>query len=166
MDAPLLQLTPIDYASLNARQQETYNFQKVSGVLADFGFSTIRLSDDWQGADFIANHISGRQFLKVQLKGRLTLDQKYQGKAIWICFHHRGVWYLYPHDAALDWALTNKKLGKNPEVWKNGTGAWSYPSPPKDFMAWLAPYALVESNAAPQSHSVSPDEAAELCLHP
>ena len=149
MNTPMLQLTPIDYKSLNARQKETFNFQKVSGVLADFGFSTIRLSDDWQGADFIANHISGQQFLKVQLKGRLTLDQKYQGKDIWVCFRHHDVWYLYPHDAALTWALANKTLGKNPDVWKSGTGAWSYPSPPKDFLLWLAPYALTNHSTGP-----------------
>lgn len=140
----MLQLMPIKYKSLNARQKETYNFQKVSGVLADFGFATIRLSDDWQGADFIANHINGQQFIKIQLKGRLTLDQKYQGKDIWVCFRHREVWYLYPHDVALAWALKNKTLGKNPDVWKNGTGAWSYSSPPKDFLLWLAPYALTQ----------------------
>jgi hypothetical protein len=144
---PLLELTPIDYKLLNARQQETFNFQKVSGVLADFGFSTIRLSDDWQGADFIANHISGQQFLKVQLKGRLTLDQKYEGKDIWVCFRHNDVWYLYPHDSALTWALNKKRLGKNPDLWKNGSGVWSYPSPPKDFLLWLAPYALTHDSS-------------------
>ena len=141
----MLQLAQIDYKSLNARQQETYNFQKVSGVLADFGFVTIRLSDDRQGADFIANHISGQQFLKVQLKGRLTLDQKYQGKDIWICFRHHDVWYLYPHDLALDWALVNKALGKKPAAWTNGAGAWSYRSPPKDFLRWLVPYVLTNN---------------------
>ena len=42
----------IDYSKLNARQQENYNFQKVSGVLADYGYTCIKLSDDWNGADF------------------------------------------------------------------------------------------------------------------
>ncbi|MCL2523170.1 MAG: hypothetical protein FWF20_12440 [Betaproteobacteria bacterium] len=146
MNKPLLELKLIDYKTLNARQQETYNFQKVSGVLADFGFSTILLGDDWQGADFIANHFLGHQFLKVQLKGRLTLDQKYQDKDIWICFRHRDIWYLYPHDAALAWARENKKMGKNPDLWESGSGAWSYPSPPKDFLQWLADYELNPSS--------------------
>lgn len=43
----------ISYRELNARQKENFNFQKVSAVLADYGFVTFRLSDDWQGADFI-----------------------------------------------------------------------------------------------------------------
>ena len=36
------------YRDLNSRQQENYNFQKVSAVLADYGFATLRLSADWQ----------------------------------------------------------------------------------------------------------------------
>jgi hypothetical protein len=58
------------YSNLNPRQQETFNFQKVSAVLADYGFTTIRLSSDWRGADFIAQHFDGMRFLKVQLKGQ------------------------------------------------------------------------------------------------
>lgn len=69
----------IAYESLNARQKESYNFQKVSAALADYGFITIKLSDDWHGADFIAQHLSG-ETLKVQLKGRLSFYKKYQGK--------------------------------------------------------------------------------------
>ena len=70
----------VPYEKLNSRQRENYNFQKVSAVLADYGFSTIRLSNDWQGADFIAQHLDGIRFLKVQLKARLTFDRKYMGR--------------------------------------------------------------------------------------
>ena len=41
------------------KQIEQLNFQKVSAILADYGFQTIRLSNDWKGADFIAQHIGG-----------------------------------------------------------------------------------------------------------
>lgn len=91
-------LTKIRYASLNGRQQENYNFQKVAGYLADYGFNCLKLSDDWQGADFIACHINGRDFLKVQLKGRMVIDQKYVGKDIYIAFLRGVECYLYPHD--------------------------------------------------------------------
>jgi len=60
----------VAYSDLNSRQKENYNFQKVAARLADYGFNSIRLTDDWQGADFIAVHIDGETFLKVQLKGR------------------------------------------------------------------------------------------------
>ncbi len=85
-----LQLMHIRYTELNARQQENYNFQKVSAVLADYGFATLRLTDDWQGADFIAQHIDGETFLKVQLKGRLTFNKKYLGKGLYVAFHTSG----------------------------------------------------------------------------
>lgn len=44
----------ISYKNLNARQKESYNFQKLSSILADYGFTILLLNDDWQGADFIA----------------------------------------------------------------------------------------------------------------
>ena len=90
----------IEYSKLNARQKENFNFQKVSAELADYGFVTLRLSDDWKGADFIALHISG-SVLRVQLKGRLTFDKKYMGNELHIAFADAGTWYLYPHDELL-----------------------------------------------------------------
>ena len=67
----------IQYEQLNSRQKENFNFQKVAAELADYGFNCMWLNDDWQGADFIACHIDGNNFIKVQLKGRLTIDQRF-----------------------------------------------------------------------------------------
>ena len=111
-----MRLQKITYADLNSRQRENYNFQKVSALFADYGFTTMRLSDDWQGADFIAQHIDGDTFLKVQLKGRLTLDKKYLGKRLFICFPYEGRWYLYPHDELLEHLLATSNIG-NTESW-------------------------------------------------
>jgi hypothetical protein len=71
-----MKLKLVRYSKLNSRQKESYNFQKVSALLADFGFTTLHLSDDWKGADFIAKHVSGAT-LFVQLKSRLTINKKY-----------------------------------------------------------------------------------------
>ena|SRR3989338_692771 len=82
----------INYKELNSRQKENFNFQKISAVLADYGYTTIRLTDDYKGADFIAVHIDGITFLKVQLKsGGLQFWKKYQNKEIWICFPYKKV---------------------------------------------------------------------------
>ena len=139
----------VNYNSLNSRQKENFNFQKVSAVLADYGFLTLRLSDDWQGADFIAHHIGGDLFLKVQLKSRLTVDTKYKNKDIWICFNHRkeNTWYLFPHDAFLRWALENSNIGntkdwENPNDWDKVYGVYSWPTPSKAILSWLGDYAL------------------------
>ena len=67
----------IDYNCLNAKQKENFNFQKVAAAFADYGFNCIQLTDDWNGADFLANHVDGITLLRVQLKGRLTFATKY-----------------------------------------------------------------------------------------
>ena len=86
------------YSDLNAEQNENYNFQKVAALLADYGFNCIRLSDDWQGADYLAYHVDGEQTLKVQLKSRLMIARKYEGKRLHIVFPLKEFWYLAVHD--------------------------------------------------------------------
>ena len=117
----------ISYEQLNARQKESYNFQKVSAILADYGYSTMRLHDDWQGADFIAQHVSGN-FLKVQLKGRLLIDKKYIGKEIWMCFPVQDGCYLFAHDDVMDWILTNTKVRETSSWLEQGIHHWGKPS--------------------------------------
>jgi len=130
-------LKRISYESLNARQQESYNFQKISAVLADFGYVTIRLSDDWKGADFLAQHISGRT-LRVQLKGRLTFDCQYQRKDLWITFRRKDDWYLFPHDEVLRMVLQKTNI-RNTESWRR-RGRYSFPGISKNLQTILAPY--------------------------
>ena len=43
--------TKIDYNQLNSKQKENYNFHKVASALADYGYDSMRLNNDWQGAD-------------------------------------------------------------------------------------------------------------------
>jgi hypothetical protein len=108
----------ITYTELNARQKENFNFQKVSAVLAEYGFVTFRLSDDWQGADFIALHISG-EVLRVQLKSRLAFYSKYQDQNLYVAFSDGDAWYLYPHDELLGKILAATKIGSTAS-WQNG----------------------------------------------
>ncbi|MDB2363388.1 hypothetical protein N9V83_00010 [Flavobacteriales bacterium] len=102
-----MNLIKVKYKYLNSKQQENYNFHKIASGLAEFGFNSIRLTDDYQGADFIAIHIDGEQLLKVQLKGRLTIDKKYLQKEIYIAFIEDGVMKLYDHDFIVSKLKTN-----------------------------------------------------------
>lgn len=102
----------VPYADLNSRQKENFNFHKIAARLADYGFNSLRLTDDWQGADFIACHIDGETFLKVQLKARFVLDRKYRGKDIHIAFLDGDDLYLYPHDAVYDSFAASDVAGK------------------------------------------------------
>ena len=131
----------VRYEKLNSRQQENYNFAKVSAWLADYGFNCLRLSDDWQGADFIACHINNETFLKVQLKGRLAVDKKYGGKEIFIAFLHADRCYVYPHDEFLNYLVSQAKV-KGTESWESrGTYSWPNP-PPKWALEWLADFEI------------------------
>lgn len=133
----------VPYDSLNPRQKENYNYAKIAARLADYGFNCIRLSDDWQGADFIACHVDNETFLKVQLKGRLTLDKKYSNKDIFIAFISGGDHYVYQHDEFLDYFEVCGNLGKlgRTERWDNH-GARSWPKPPRWAQEWLTDYKI------------------------
>jgi hypothetical protein len=98
MTAKRTHFKKIPYNMLNARQKEQFNFQKIAATLADYGFNCIKLSDDWQGADFLAYHVDGTTTLRVQLKSRLDIRKKYRGKNIWMAFPYNKVWYLVEHD--------------------------------------------------------------------
>jgi len=130
----------INYNELNGRQQEIYNFQKLSAILAEYGFQTIQLSDDWQGADFIALHFDKSKFLKIQLKGRLTFDKKYLEKDIKICFQYKGFWYLYDHDELLKLFISEFNLG-NTTSWNEG-GNYNIGSPSQKQLMLLEKYRL------------------------
>ncbi len=122
----------IEYSRLNAKQKENFNFAKVSAVLADYGFNCVRLSDDYMGADFLALHTDGDTVLKVQLKARLTLEEKYVGKNIHIAFPHNGKWFMYPHDEAVATFIG-----------KGGRGNFfSTRVPSKGHLGWLSKYEL------------------------
>lgn len=130
----------IEYEELNSRQKENYNFQKVASELADYGFNCMWLNDDWQGADFIACHVDGNTFIKVQLKGRLTIEKKYNGKEIYIAFNENGHWYLYPHDK-LQSELLGLGLMSDSKSWNEG-GKYSWPRMPKNLIEHMSKYAI------------------------
>ena len=127
----------IDYASLQARQKENYNFHKVSAVLAGYGFTTIRLSDDWNGADFLALHVRG-DTLKLQLKARITLQIKYCSKDIWIAAPYDGGWFIYPHDEAVN-LIEAAAPFHHSESWRE-RGSYSWRSPSKALREALQPF--------------------------
>ena len=132
----------IKYKDLNSHQKEAYNFQKVSAILANFGIITIPLSNDWNGADFIAQCRDGITFHKVQLKSRLTFDKKYEDQDLYICFRDgdHGHWYLYNHQELLKQVL-HKGLIKGTKTWLEDK-PYHFPSLSKDLKELLDPYRI------------------------
>jgi hypothetical protein len=137
-----LNLNLVKYSSLNARQKENYNYQKLSALLADYGFVTMRLSADWEGADLIAQHINGDTYL-IQLKSRLTFCEKYKGKGLYVAFRRRNDWYLYPHDEILKIVDAAVKFSATPSWIKDGV--FSCKTPTKVMFQILNPYQIEPS---------------------
>ncbi|MBS75446.1 hypothetical protein [Variovorax sp.] len=131
----------VRYAELSSPQQETYNFHKIAARLADNGFNCIPLNDDWLGADFLASHVDGNTFLKVQQKGRFEINKKYAGKDLHIAFRHGDDVYVYPHDlmmsALVEWGAARGHL-VDTVSW--AAGGFSWKNPTKEHMKLLAPY--------------------------
>lgn len=122
-----MELKKVLYNNLNSKQKENYNFHKVAAALADYGYNSLRLNDDWQGADFIA--INGDDMLKVQLKGRFTIDKKYIGKKILIAFIENEIIKLYAHDEAVNMLAKNIINSKS---WED-KGSYSWGQTPKRY---------------------------------
>ena len=40
----------VAYESLNAKQKDIFDFQRSAAMLADYGFNSIKLANDWLGA--------------------------------------------------------------------------------------------------------------------
>ena len=132
----------VAYCGLNARQKENYNFQKIAARLADFGFNCLRLTDDWQGADFIACHIDGETFLKVQLKPRLAIDKKYIGKELLIAFLEDENCYIYKHDALVYLVENSDSIGVKSSISWHERGIYNWPRIPKWAVEFLSEYKI------------------------
>ena len=130
-----MKLEKIKYSDLNSRQKEIFNFQKVDGLLADYGFNCIKITDDWQGADFLAYHTNGSNTLKVQLKSRLSIAQKYIGKSLFMAFPINGAWHLIEHDELV--AILEKHTAwLKSDSWRK-CGAYSSNQPNKKLITVL-----------------------------
>jgi|TARA_B100000575_G_C23019590_1_gene587133 hypothetical protein len=108
-------LKKIVYSKLNSKQKENYNFHKAASKLVEYGYNSIKLNDDWKGADFICVSSVGQEMIKVQLKGRFTIDKKYLGKDIHIIFIEKSEIRMYKHDEAVNVATENVLNSKS---WK------------------------------------------------
>ena len=135
-----VRLQRIVFGELNAKQKETYNFQKVAALLADYGFNCIKLDDDWQGADFLAFHNDGATTLRVQLKSRVVISKKYQGKDLYLAFPADGRWYLVPHDELIVIAAETTPWLQS-SSW-NRDGEYSAARPSRQMLDRLSEHAL------------------------
>lgn len=117
-----IELKRVVYKSLNAKQKENYNYHKVAAALAEYGYDSMRLNNDWEGADFIA--VKGDYMIKVQLKGRFTINHNYRDKDIYVAFIENDVIKIYKHDDAYQYVKKHTKLTKSWNMEKGGGHSW------------------------------------------
>ena len=89
------------------------------------------------GVDFVLLHQDSGKLIKVQIKGRWTIDRKYLGREIWIAFPIDGEWYLMEHDRMVELG-DRQGYTKNPSWIEKGI--WNIPSPSKAVRESCAPY--------------------------
>lgn len=135
-----MNLHRIQYSKLNSKQKELYNFQKLAGILADYGYNCIKLADDWEGADFLAYHIDGNETHKIQLKGRLTIAKKYIDKDIYIAFPLNGDWFVIAH-AELIKLIEAHTNWLNTSSWID-SGLYSSANPNKELLSAIQKFKL------------------------
>ena len=159
-----------DYASLNARQKEHYNFAKVAGFLCEYGFHAIRLSDDWNGADFLALHKDKEITLKVQLKSSCGIYKKYQDKDIYLAFpaitngENEKKWYLLSHDLLI-YIVGIHTNALETSSW-NEKGRYHFPSLSQELDTALKNF-RIDTNAGylePNTHGALNNPDLTVCL--
>jgi len=136
-------LKPAEYSPI---LKEIYNFHTVAALLAGYGFDCVRLANDWGGADFLAYpQEDGHEILKIQLKGRPTINKKYQGpeKKIYMAFPIDEIWYLILHDKLVQLVEKHTNWTKT-KSWSEGEdyGHYHNSAPNKNLKQALSPFKL------------------------
>ena len=90
-----MEMKKINYRDLNSKEKENYNYHKTASALTDYGYDSMWLNNDWKGVDFIS--VKDDEMLKVQLKGRFTIDKKYIRKDIHIAFIEDDIIKMYKY---------------------------------------------------------------------
>ena len=95
---------------------EHSNFVKLVAILIMISLPWLSVDDG--GADFIAIHIITNEVIKIQIKSRITIDKKYEGKNLFIAFpriekHFDKEWVIVPHDELIYIYTTPENYQKN-----------------------------------------------------
>ena len=135
----------VDYQDLNAKQREVYNFHFIAARLAQYGYASYPIRDDWNGGDMFSRHMLSGQALTVQIKSRATFDKKYLGKDLHIGFPLGEAVFVYPHDQVLSSYMAGRTARGLPlddnQAWsRDGLVHWVNPT--KEIMGLLKPYEL------------------------
>ena len=81
-------------------------------------------------------------YKKVKLQNRLIINKRYHNKDIYICLKRGKNLYLYPHDEAEKFILSDSKSNVGNTIsWKK-KGIYHWPKFPKRYFSFLKQYKL------------------------
>jgi len=90
---------------ISTQIQEAIYRAEVSKIFLEHGWMVYVPEADVGGVDFLVMNLETEEVRKIQLKGRWTVDKKYHGKNIWMCFSVNDKWYLCEHDRMVEIGL-------------------------------------------------------------
>ena len=131
----------VKYHKLGHKEKESFNSAALISIMAKWGYlEASRINGDKHGADLLFYRSSDADVMKIQLKGRVTLDEKYSGKNLYIAFpvKREGCWYIYPHDVIMRQAWGKSSWFKT-KSWKE-SGGYSWRKPPTWLSSLLEPW--------------------------
>ncbi|MCW0925950.1 hypothetical protein [Weissella sp. LMG 11983] len=122
-------LRKMPFEDMDKKFREHRNFHKLAAKLVDYGYVVSWLPVDDKGADIVAVHTVTSDVIKIQLKGRVTIDSEYFGKNIYMAFPKSDSepnknWVIVPHDELV-------KIYTTPENWQKNQGKSSGSVPNK-----------------------------------
>ncbi len=78
---------------VNSQIQEAIYRSEVAKIFLEHGWLVYVPEADVGGVDFLVMNLETEEVRKIQLKGRWTVDKKYQGKNIWMCLYIFRGWH-------------------------------------------------------------------------
>ncbi len=155
----------------NTEETEAANRAEAAALLIQKGYRVYRSEADRDGEDLILRfpdksdpkQFSNGQpfpfgeFRAVQLKSRPTVDKKYnKNRTLWMLFpdpkkaYFQREWFLVPHKDLYEWM--EKEHGHAKCMMKDG-GGWHCPYIPKNLLAFLRNYIVIDPPQAPHVSS-------------
>lgn len=128
----------VNYTQLNPRAQENFLYAKLAARMADYGYTCLRLSDDYNGADLIALR-EGEDAMQIQLKGRVTIKPEYMNKELYMAFPINSDFYVLLHDDLV--RICGDRGYLKTRAWLE-QGKWHVGKPPKAMIETLQPFKL------------------------
>ena len=135
----------VKYHTLGHKEKESFNTARLISIMSTWGYlEATRINGDKHGADLLFYRASDGDVKKIQLKGRASIDRKYEGKDLYIAYpvKKQGCWYIYPHDEVMNLSLKQSSWHKT-KSWREG-GGYSWRTPPKWLSKILKPWKVPE----------------------